>query len=142
MSNNAGRFDGQTAWRLAPATGRASETTYRGLTFCVSFPILLRFGPETDGPRERPRFASGPPARLAFPLGVGGEIKKDGEDENENEIEFEDGEGIEENTDNRDDNEDNDNEDNEHGQDEQVGKDEGRTGGGGGSGRRQCFSRH
>ena len=59
MSNNAGRFDGQTAWRLAPATGRASETTYRGLTFCVSFPILLRFGPETDGPRERPRFASG-----------------------------------------------------------------------------------
>jgi hypothetical protein len=29
--NNSGRFDGQTAWRLAPATGRAAETIDCGL---------------------------------------------------------------------------------------------------------------
>jgi hypothetical protein len=31
MGSNAGQFDGQAAWRLAPATGRTSETIDCGL---------------------------------------------------------------------------------------------------------------
>jgi hypothetical protein len=32
MGSNAGQFDGQTAWQLAPATGRTSETIDCSLT--------------------------------------------------------------------------------------------------------------
>ena len=51
MSNNV---DGQTAWRLAPATGRASETTYRGLLFVYLFLFCSDLGQKQTAQESDP----------------------------------------------------------------------------------------
>jgi hypothetical protein len=70
MGNNASRFDGQTAWRLAPATGRASETIVLWLYFCVSFPKLRNFaqvsGQEDTAQESQPDSQAGVEPFTAF----------------------------------------------------------------------------